>query len=307
MFAAIVGWVAALATGRLPAALHRFFCSYIRYTAHLAAYLALVADPYPGFRGEAGSYPVDVRAAGARAAGEMAHPRSADAGAARAARLGRVRRLSFGHVDGPAAESAGSTEAGASGLADRRGVPRLVREPSHAAGCRAGSATRAPTRSATGRRCSPTCCSSPTRYPNADPTAMLAALERPPRHPVRIVGDADDLRRSRVTVLFRLPLAIPHLVWLMLWTIARAPGSDRPVVRDARPGRPIGGAAPLPRAATFATRSTSNAFLLLAANPFPGFAGDPGRLPARPRAPAARPPEPLEDRASGSSSRSPRS
>ena len=36
------------------------------------------------------------------------------------------------------------------------------------------------------------------RYPNADPTAMLAAVERPPQHPVHLVGDADDLRLSRV-------------------------------------------------------------------------------------------------------------
>ena len=30
----------------------------------------------------------------------------------------------------------------------------------------------------------------------------------------------DDLRRSRLTVFFRLLLVIPHLVWLMLWGIA---------------------------------------------------------------------------------------
>src|SRR5206468_1373882 len=38
-------------------------------------------------------------------------------------------------------------------------------------------------------------------------------------HPVHLVGDADDLRFSRVTVFFRLPLAIPHLVWLLLWGV----------------------------------------------------------------------------------------
>ena len=38
-------------------------------------------------------------------------------------------------------------------------------------------------------------------------------------HAVRIAGDANDLRRSRVTVFFRLPLAIPHLVWLLLWSV----------------------------------------------------------------------------------------
>ena len=49
---------------------------------------------------------------------------------------------------------------------------------------------------------------------------MLAGVERPPLHPVHLVGDAHDLRRSRVTVFFRLLLALPHLVWLALWTVA---------------------------------------------------------------------------------------
>src|SRR5207248_8060049 len=39
-----------------------------------------------------------------------------------------------------------------------------------------------------------------------------------PDVPARIVV-ADDLRRSRVTVFFRLVLFVPHLVWLVLWTI----------------------------------------------------------------------------------------
>ncbi len=38
-------------------------------------------------------------------------------------------------------------------------------------------------------------------------------------HPIRLVV-ADDLKRSRLTVFFRLLLAIPHLLWLMLWGIA---------------------------------------------------------------------------------------
>jgi uncharacterized protein DUF4389 len=38
-------------------------------------------------------------------------------------------------------------------------------------------------------------------------------------HPIRLVND-DDLRRSRLTVFFRLLLAIPHFVWLGLWGMA---------------------------------------------------------------------------------------
>jgi len=46
------------------------------------------------------------------------------------------------------------------------------------------------------------------RYPNADPTAMLTTVPRPPQHDVYLVGDAHDLRHSRVLVFFRLPLLI---------------------------------------------------------------------------------------------------
>ena len=38
-------------------------------------------------------------------------------------------------------------------------------------------------------------------------------------HPIRMVVE-DDLERSRLTVFFRLLLAIPHIIWLILWGIA---------------------------------------------------------------------------------------
>jgi hypothetical protein len=53
------------------------------------------------------------------------------------------------------------------------------------------------------------------RYPSSDPSLVQPAAELP-EHPVRIEV-TDDLRRSRLTVLFRLLLAIPHFVWLTLW------------------------------------------------------------------------------------------
>ena len=58
-FAAIIGWFAALFTGHLPQGLHDFFGMYVRYATHLGAYLALAANPYPGFTGAPG-YPIDV-------------------------------------------------------------------------------------------------------------------------------------------------------------------------------------------------------------------------------------------------------
>lgn len=41
-------------------------------------------------------------------------------------------------------------------------------------------------------------------------------------HPVRFVI-TDDLRRSRLTVFFRLLLAVPHFVWITIWTYAMVP------------------------------------------------------------------------------------
>src|SRR4051794_12657784 len=56
-----VNWLISIFTGRPPSWFHGVMCGYVRYQAHLAAYLSLVADPYPGFMGEAGTYPVDVQ------------------------------------------------------------------------------------------------------------------------------------------------------------------------------------------------------------------------------------------------------
>src|SRR5437016_4167895 len=41
---------------------------------------------------------------------------------------------------------------------------------------------------------------------------------RPRRHPIRLVVN-DDRRRNRLTVLFRVILVIPHLIWLAIWSI----------------------------------------------------------------------------------------
>jgi hypothetical protein len=116
------------------------------------------------------------------------------------------------------------------------------------------------------------------RYPNADPTAMLAGVDRPPVHPVRLVGDPHDLRRSRATVFFRLLLAVPHFVWLLLWSIALIFASIANWLVTLFRGRP---AAALHRftCAWIRYRLHVYAFLYLVANPFPGFVGDPSRYP----------------------------
>jgi Domain of unknown function (DUF4389) len=59
-FAAVVAWLAALVTGRVPEALHRFLAAFVRYSAHVVSFVYLLGGPFPGFLGRAGSYPVDL-------------------------------------------------------------------------------------------------------------------------------------------------------------------------------------------------------------------------------------------------------
>ena len=61
VLAAIAMWFAALVIGRPPAPLHRFLSAFLRYATHVYAYLMLTANPFPGFTGRAGSYPIDPR------------------------------------------------------------------------------------------------------------------------------------------------------------------------------------------------------------------------------------------------------
>ena len=49
--AIVVAWFVALIAGRVPDGLHSFIASYLRYTAHVGGYLALLANPYPPFSG----------------------------------------------------------------------------------------------------------------------------------------------------------------------------------------------------------------------------------------------------------------
>ncbi|HET7138156.1 MAG TPA: DUF4389 domain-containing protein [Gaiellaceae bacterium] len=57
---ALVDWVIALVTGRPAAGVAAWLTRFVRYQTHVYAYLYLVADPYPRFRGWAGTYPIDL-------------------------------------------------------------------------------------------------------------------------------------------------------------------------------------------------------------------------------------------------------
>jgi hypothetical protein len=278
--ASIVNWFATLVAGRPPSWLHRFLCAYIRYGVHLGAYVYLTANPYPGFLGEEGSYPIDV--------GLPAEPQIqtrwktliriilAIPAFFLAAVLGGG--IGFWYTGGSRRGSARNSGFGSGGLLALvcaflgwwaslflGRMPRGLRDAG-AYGVGYGAQVRAYTLLIT------------DRYPNTDPTALLQTLPSPPLHPVRVVGDAHDLRRSRLTVFFRLPLLIPHLVWLYLWSIAAFLALIVDWFATLATGR---SPRPLHRFLSRFVRYELHlyAFGSLAANPFPGFTGAPGTYP----------------------------
>lgn len=278
VLASIAGWVAALLLGQLPDGLHRFFCSYIRYTTHLISYLTLVANPYPGFTGAAGSYPFDVQLPGAepqpRARTFWRLLLAVPALFLTAALGGGGSSFSTARSSGGSSSVTSWSTNGLSGITAALGwfasvltglMPRGLRDAgAYSAGYRAQ--TLAYLLLVT------------PRYPSSDPTEMLGELERPPLHPVHIVGDAGDLHRTRGTVLLRALLAIPPVVWLALWAVVALFASIVQWVVTLAQGRPADGLhAFLSRYVRYAFHVY--AYLFLVANPFPGFTGKAGGYP----------------------------
>ena len=60
VLAAIAAWFSALVLGRVPGGLHRFLAAFVRYSTHLSAFLYLAGNPFPGFTGATGRYPIDL-------------------------------------------------------------------------------------------------------------------------------------------------------------------------------------------------------------------------------------------------------
>jgi hypothetical protein len=58
--AALINWVVALVIGRPAQPFQRFIAAYLRYAVTVGAYLLYIANPFPGFTGEPGSYPVEL-------------------------------------------------------------------------------------------------------------------------------------------------------------------------------------------------------------------------------------------------------
>ena len=58
--AAVLNWLCAAVIGRSPRPFHRFLSRYVRYSTHLWAFLFLIGNPFPGFTGNPGTYPIEV-------------------------------------------------------------------------------------------------------------------------------------------------------------------------------------------------------------------------------------------------------
>ncbi len=103
--------------------------------------------------------------------------------------------------------------------------------------------------------------------------APPAATERV-QHPIRLVV-TDDLQRNRLTVFFRLILAIPHVIWLVLWGIVALLVEIANWFATLVKGESPKGLHDF--LATYLRYQTQvYAYILLIADPFPGFGGKPG-------------------------------
>jgi hypothetical protein len=222
---AFVNWLAVLIQREVPSSLHDFVAAYLRYATQVSAYVFLAANPYPWFRSQ-NDYPVDL---------EIDPP-------VQQGRWGGVFRLVLaipalvlaatlggGFVTGGSSQgswggaSRGNEEAAYWTLSSVGGV-------ASAAAFLAWFAILALGREPRGLRDVTTFAFGyaaqaggyllllTPRYPTSDPE-LAERYSRLPEHPVRVVV-TDDLARPRLTVLFRLFLAIPHFVWILLWSIA---------------------------------------------------------------------------------------
>jgi hypothetical protein len=266
---ALTQWLVTLIRGRPAEPLNSFHMHYVRYGVHVTAYLGLVANPFPGFRGEPAylgepRYPINIEIEPAE----------------RQPRLSAALRLLIAL---PALAYMGFLDGGGPGTSylvgplgggivvtvaflgwfaclARAQMPRGMRNLS-AYALRYTAEVYLYVLLVT------------RTYPSSDPTLPPEA-GRPPFRPVRLAV-TDDRRRSRLTTFFRFFLTVPHFVWISLWAVAAffAAVANWFVVLVRGQS-----AQPLHRflAAYIRYATHVGAFLFLVANPFPGFAGKPG-------------------------------
>ena len=103
------------------------------------------------------------------------------------------------------------------------------------------------------------------------------AASAPAQHPIRLVVN-DDLQRNRLTVFFRLILAIPLLLWATLWLVIAVLATIANWFATLFTGRSPDGLHTF--LGTFLRYTTHvRAYLLLVADPYPSFTGKQGTYP----------------------------
>jgi hypothetical protein len=268
---AVVAWFAVLIKGELPAGLHRFFTMYIRYATHVNAYLNLAANPFPGFLGENG-YEVDV---------EFDPPARQNRWTVGFRFILVIPALLVGAALGGGASGSFSSGATAFGLQ----TGGVLGTCGFLTWFYALAKARAPEGLARlqwyclhyGAQVASYVLLVTDRYPTADPERVGVPWPAP-EHPVGLAAAHDDGARSRLTVFFRFLLALPHLVWLMLWGIvaffALIANWFATLITGEAP-------AALHNFLTRYVRYQAHVvgFLMLVANPFPGFGGAPASYP----------------------------
>jgi hypothetical protein len=271
--AAVANWIATLVAGRSPAGLHRFLALYVKYATHVYAYLFLAADPYPQFDGRPG-YPVDV---------EIAPPEPQRRLTVAFRLLLVIPALLL------AASLLGEPSFGYNTRSGNQDTLNYGIGVAHAAAFLGWFASLVRARMPHGLRDSVAWGVGygaqfwaylfllTSRYPDSDPERVLGEL--PSRSDPISIEVEDDLRRSRLTVFFRLLLAFPHLVWLTLWGILSVFAAIASWAATLVRGRPP---AALYRFLSAYLRYQTHvyAFISLVVNPFPGFAGSAGSYPA---------------------------
>lgn len=275
---AIVNWFATLIKGAPPDGLHRFMCSYVRYATHVYAFATIAANRFPGFTGEPG-YEVDV---------EFDPPARQNRWKVAFRLILAIPALILGaaltgtvYGGGRVYTSNGNTSTTSYGarftgvlvaaaliswffsLFKARapeGVTRLEWYALHYS-AQVWSYVLLVTE----------------RYPNMDP-CVTGVPRRPLPHTIVLVEQDDDLTRSRLTVFFRLLLAVPHFVWLFLWSVVVVVVAIVNWLVTLVAGQSPAG---IHRFFSSYLRYSTHvqSFITLVANPFPGFGGAEGSYP----------------------------
>jgi len=254
LVAGLLNWFAVLLTTRTPRPFHRFLSAYVRYTTQVGAFLWLAANPFPGFVGD-NRYPVAV---------EIAEPQTQR-------RLVTLFKLVLVLPALLIAAVLGGGLTFGGGWADLAAVAAFLGWFAALAQGRMPGGLRnlAVWSLGYGAQLSAYLFSLTDRYPTSDPNEHVH--DPPPVRSVRLELD-DDGRRSRLTVFFRLLLAIPHLVWLYLWgavvSVAVVIGWIAALVLGRLPESLHSFSA-----AYLSYAEQVYAYLFLIANPFPGFVG----------------------------------